>query len=350
MACLRKNVGREGWEKGMLKKMSQKKMVALALGAMLTVGLLAGCGDEKKEPAKTTAKVHQVGVLQLVQHGALDASNKGFVDGLASKGFKDGVNVKIDQQNAQGDQSNLKTISQRFVNNKVDLIHAIATPAAQIVANTTKTIPIVGSAIVDYKTAKLVQSVEKPGGNITGTSNHNPPSRQIDLALKLVPNAKKVGALYTSSELNSQLQVAAMKAYAATKGLTVIEATVTNVNDIQQAVQSLLGKVDFIYCPTDNTIASAMSNIVKITVPAKLPVFLGDEAPVRSGGATAGASVNFYKLGFQAGEMAADILSGKSKPADMPIGFQQDVKVLINKKSAEAIGLKIPADLLKSVE
>ena len=328
-----------------------KKTMVLGLSLMLLLALgLTGCGGEKKEPAKATAKVHQVGVLQLVQHGALDASNKGFVDGLASKGFKDGVNVKIDQQNAQGDQSNLKTISQRFVNNKVDLIHAIATPAAQIVANTTKTIPIVGSAIVDYKTAKLVQSVEKPGGNITGTSNHNPPSRQIDLALKLVPNAKKVGALYTSSELNSQLQVAAMKAYAATKGLTVIEATVTNVNDIQQAVQSLLGKVDFIYCPTDNTIASAMSNIVKITVPAKLPVFLGDEAPVRSGGATAGASVNFYKLGFQAGEMAADILSGKSKPADMPIGFQQDVKVLINKKSAEAIGLKIPADLLKSVE
>ena len=115
-------------------------------------------------------------------------------------------------------------------------------------------------------------------------------------------------------------------------------------------MQSLIGKVDFIYCPTDNNIASAMSNIVKVTVPAKLPVFLGDEAPVRSGGATAGASVDFYKLGFQAGEMAADILSGKAKPADMPIGFQKDVKVIINKKSAEAIGLKIPADLLKSVE
>ena len=331
-----------------MKTWMKMSMAAVLAAAALVYG---GCGgSQPKGGAGSASGKPIIGVVQIVQHGSLDEANKGFVDGLASKGFKDGVNVKIDQQNAQGDQSNLKTISQRFVNNKVDLIHAIATPAAQIVANTTKTIPIVGSAIVDYKTAKLVQSVEKPGGNITGTSNHNPPSRQIDLALKLVPNAKKVGALYTSSELNSQLQVAAMKTYAAQKGLTVIEATVTNVNDIQQAVQSLLGKVDFIYCPTDNTIASAMSNIVKITVPAKLPVFLGDEAPVRSGGATAGASVNFYKLGFQAGEMAADILSGKSKPADMPIGFQQDVKVLINKKSAEAIGLKIPADLLKSVE
>lgn len=333
-----------------MMKMGRKKMLALALGALLTVGLFAGCGSEKKETSSDKQKVHQIGVIQLVQHGALDESNRGFVDGLASRGFKDGVNIKIDQQNAQGDQSNLKTISQRFVNNKVDLIFAIATPAAQIVANETKTIPIVGAAIVDYKTAKLVQSVEKPGGNVTGTTNYNPPKRQIDLALKLLPNAKKVGALYTSSELNAQIQVAAMKEYAAQKGLTVVEATITNVNDIQQAAQSLVGKVDFIYCPTDNNIASAMSNIVKITVPAKLPVFIGDEAPVKTGGATAGLSVNFYKLGFQSGEMAADILTGKSKPADMPIASQEDVKVIINKKMAEAIGLAIPEDLAKAAQ
>ena len=334
----------------MMKKMGLKKMMVLALGAMLAVGLFAGCGSEKKETSSDKQKVHQIGVIQLVQHGALDESNRGFVDGLASRGFKDGVNIKLDQQNAQGDQSNLKTISQRFVNNKVDLIFAIATPAAQIVANETKTIPIVGAAIVDYKTAKLVQSVEKPGGNVTGTTNYNPPKRQIDLALKLLPNAKKVGALYTSSELNAQIQVAAMKEYAAQKGLTVVEATITNVNDIQQAAQSLVGKVDFIYCPTDNNIASAMSNIVKITVPAKLPVFIGDEAPVKTGGATAGLSVNFYKLGFQSGEMAADILTGKSKPADMPIASQEDVKVIINKKMAEAIGLAIPEDLAKAAQ
>jgi len=334
----------------MLKKMCQNKMLALAIGAMLAVGVLTGCGGEKKETSKATEKVFQIGVLQLVQHGALDDSNRGFVDGLASRGYKDGVNIKIDQQNAQGDQSNLKTISQRFVNNKVDLIHAIATPAAQSAVNETKTIPIVGTAITDYKTAKLVQSIEKPGGNITGTSDHNPPEKQIDLALTLLPNAKKVGALYSSGEVNSQIQVASMKAYAAQKGLTVIEATITNVNDIQQAVRSLLGKVDFIYCPTDNNISSAMSNIVKITIPAKLPVFLGDEAPVLKGGATAGASVNYYKLGFQAGEMAADILSGKSKPADMPIGFQKDVKVVINKKSAQAIGLTLPAELQNAAE
>ena len=333
----------------MLKKTCRKKVLAVAIGALLTVGVLGGCGGEKKETGAEKGKVFQIGVLQLVQHGALDDSNKGFVDGLASRGYKAGENIKIDQQNAQGDQSNLKTISQRFVNNKVDLIYAIATPAAQIVANETKTIPIVGAAIVDYKTAKLVQSNEKPGGNITGTTNYNPPKRQIDLALKLVPNAKTVGALYTSSELNAQLQVKAMKEYAAEKGLTVVEATVSNVNDIQQAAQSLLGKVDFIYCPTDNNLASAMANVAKITIPAKMPVFVGDETMVKMGG-TAGISVNFYKLGFQAGEMAADILSGKSKPADIPIGSQEEVKVIINKEAANAIGLTIPEGLMKEAK
>lgn len=333
----------------MLNSLRRKKLLVAVLGTAFAVGILAGCGSGKKEASIEKGRVYQIGVLQMVQHGALDDSNKGFVDGLAAKGYKDGVNIKIDQQNAQGDQSNLKTISQRFVNNKVDLIFAIATPAAQIVANETKTIPIVGAAIVDYKTAKLVQSNEKPGGNVTGTTNHNPPQRQIDLALKLIPQAKTVGALYTSSELNAQLQVSAMKQYAAQKGLKVIEATVSNVNDIQQAAQSLLGKVDFIYCPTDNNLASGMPNVAKIALPAKMPVIVGDETMVKTGG-TAGVSVNFYKLGVQAGEMAADILSGKSKPADMPIGSQAEVKIIINKKAVEAIGMTIPEELKKEIQ
>ncbi|CUH97528.1 putative secreted protein [Propionispora sp. 2/2-37] len=331
----------------MLKNLLQKKMIAAGLGIVLAAGAIAGCSGEKKEAGAN--KVYRIGVLQLVQHGALDDANKGFVDGLASRGYRNGENITIDQQNAQGDQSNLKTISQRFVNNKVDLIYAIATPAAQAVANETKTIPIVGSAITDYEAAKLVQSNAKPGGNVTGTTDYTPPKKQIELALKLIPQAKTVGALYTSSEANSQVQVKEMKEYAAEKGLTVLEATVTNVNDIQQAAQSLIGKVDFIYCPTDNTIASAMANIAKIAVPAKLPVFVGDETMVKTGG-TAGISINYYKLGYQSGQMAADILSGKVKPADMPIGLQEDVEVIINQETVKAIGLLIPEELLKEAK
>ena len=152
-----------------------KKLKMLTAGVMLTLamGLMAGCGGEKKEAKKADAKVN-VGIVQLVEHSALDAANKGFVDGMASKGYKEGQNVVYDRQNAQADQSNLQNIAQRFVNNKVNLICAIATPAAQTVANVTPDIPIVGTAITDYKAAKLVKDNVKPGTNVTGTTDMNP--------------------------------------------------------------------------------------------------------------------------------------------------------------------------------
>jgi putative ABC transport system substrate-binding protein len=157
-----------------------------------------------KKPAAN--KMYNVGIAQLVEHAALDAANKGFVDGLASKGYKEGQNVKFDKQNAQADQSNLQNIAQRFVSNKVDLICAIATPTAQTMANATKDIPIVGTAITDYEAAKLVKDNKKPGTNVTGTTDMNPVKEQIDLAIKIVPNAKTLGLIYCSSEVNSQIQ------------------------------------------------------------------------------------------------------------------------------------------------
>ncbi len=315
-----------------------KKALAAATLAV-SIGLLAGCGGEK---AQDGAKAYNIGVVQLVEHAALDAANKGFVDGLASKGYKD--NVKFDQQNAQADQSNLANISQRFVNNKVDLICAIATPAAQSVANATKDIPIVATAVTDYEEAKLVASNAKPNTNVTGTTDMNPIKEQIDLLLKLVPNAKKVGTVYCSSEVNSQKQIAIMKAYAQTKGLTVVEATVSTVNDIQQAAQSIVGDVDAVYIPTDNILASAIPTLIAITDAAKVPVICGEANMVLAGGlATLG--VDYYKLGFQTGEMAADILAGKSKPADMAIQSLEEMTLTINADSAKKLGIEIPADL-----
>ena len=145
--------------------------------------------------------------MQLVEHNALDQANKGFVDGMASKGFKEGANVTYDRQNAQADRSNLQNIAQRFVSNKVDLICAIATPAVQTGNNVTSDIPIVATAVTDYKSAKLVKDNNKPGNNVTGTSDMNPVERQLDLLVKLVlPQAKVIGTIYCSSEVNSQLQ------------------------------------------------------------------------------------------------------------------------------------------------
>ena len=325
------------------------KIKALAAGLMLTLALgVLGCGGDKKEAPKKAEKVN-VGIVQLVEHAALDAANKGFVEGLASKGYKEGQNITYDRQNAQADQSNLQNIAHRFVNNKVNLICAIATPAAQTVANVTSDIPIVATAVTDYKTAKLVKDNAKPGTNVTGTTDMNPVEQQLDLLLKLVPNAKSVGTIYCSSEVNSQLQIEILKKAAAAKGVTVKEATVSNVNDIQQAARSLVGKVQAIYVPTDNVLASAMPTLVSVTEEAKLPVICGEGGMVKAGGlATLG--VDYYKLGFQAGEMAADILSGKSKPADMAIQAQKEFKAMVNLKEAEKIGLKVPEDVLKGAE
>ena len=325
------------------------KIKALAAGLMLTLALgVVGCGGDKKEAPKKAEKVN-VGIVQLVEHAALDAANKGFVEGLASKGYKEGQNIAYDRQNAQADQSNLQNIAHRFVNNKVNLICAIATPAAQTVANVTSDIPIVATAVTDYKTAKLVKDNAKPGTNVTGTTDMNPVEQQLDLLLKLVPNAKSVGTIYCSSEVNSQLQIEILKKAAAAKGVTVKEATVSNVNDIQQAARSLVGKVQAIYVPTDNVLASAMPTLVSVTEEAKLPVICGEGGMVKAGG-VATLGVDYYKLGFQAGEMAADILSGKSKPADMAIQAQKEFKAMVNVKEAEKIGLKVPEDVLKGAE
>ncbi len=328
-----------------------KKLQALAAGVMLTLALgIVGCGggEKKAEAPKAAAKVN-VGIVQLVEHAALDAANKGFVDGMKGKGYEEGKNVTYDRQNAQADQSNLQNIAQRFVNNKVNLIYAIATPAAQTVANATSDIPIVGSAITDYKTAKLVKDNNKPGTNVTGTTDMNPVAAQLDLLLKIVPNAKTVGTIYCSSEVNSQLQIAILKEAAAKKNVKVVEATVSTVNDIQQAARSLVGKVDALYIPTDNILASAMPTLSIVTQEAKLAVICGEENMCKAGG-VATLGVNYYNLGKQAGEMAADILAGKSKPADMAIQGQKEFKALVNQKEADKIGLKIPAEVLKNAE
>ena len=301
-----------------LSHISKKmKLLSLGVATVLAAGIFAGCGGSQ-QAGSSSGKTYKIGVVQLVEHNALDAANKGFVDGLKERGYEQGKNVEFDQQNAQADQSNLQNIAQRFVSGKMDLICAIATPAAQTVANATKDIPIVGTAITDYVGAKLAASNEKPGGNITGTSDMNPIKEQIDLLLKIKPDAKTIGTIYCSSEVNSEVQIKAMQEYAESKGLTVKVATISTVNDLQQAAQSLVGSVDAFYEPTDNIVASAMPTLVAITDPAKIPVICAEPNMVKAGGlATYG--IDYYKLGVQTGHMAADILEGKSKPADMSI-------------------------------
>lgn len=312
---------------------------------LVSIMMVAAClMSVSAKPKK--AKTIKIGVIQLVEHSALDANYKGFVDGLAEAGYVDGDNIKIDYQNAQGEQANCVTIAQKFVNGRSDLIFAIATPAAQAAANLTKKIPILISSVTDPESAKLVKSNNAPGGNVTGTSDLTPCAAQMDLIKKLYPEAKTVGMLYCSSEQNSHFQIKFAEEACDKLGLKYIEATVSNSNEIQQVTQSLCGKVDVIYSPTDNMIAAGMPLVGQVALENKIPVIVGEEGMCRAGGlATYG--INYYELGKQTAKMAVRILKGEAKPATMPIEYLDTCDFVVNEETAKVLGVKIPAELLK---
>lgn len=314
-----------------------KKIIVFA-AAIAALALFSSC--QKKD------KKIKIGVIQLVEHPALDKNYQGFVDGLKNAGFIDGQNIEIDYENAQGEQANCVTIAQKLVNDQSDLIFAIATPAAQAVANMTSDIPILVSSVTDPKTAQLVESNEKPGTNVSGTSDLTPCAAQISLLKRLLPSAKKVAILFCSSEENSRFQANLAEAACQKEGLDFVEATVSNTNEVQQVVQSLVGKVDAIYAPTDNMIASSMATVALVTTPNKIPVICGEEGMVQGGGlATYG--INYYELGLQTAKMAVEILKDGKKPADMPIQYLEKCDFSCNKEVADELGIEIPADLIK---
>lgn len=319
-----------------------KKTAIIILAIMLVLSftlVVAGCKAEEK----TT-----IGIIQYVEHVALDSARDGFIDALDDNGYVDGENITIDLQNAQADQSNLSTISDRFVADKVDLVLAIATPAAQSIAGKTKDIPILGTAITDYEAAKLVDSNEAPGGNVSGTTDMNPIREQIELLVKLVPDAQTIGVIYTSSEDNSIVQAEIAKEVIEEMGLTYTEVTITNSNDVQQAAQSIVEDCDALYLPTDNILASSMPVIAGVTIESKTPVICGESGMVIGGGlATLG--INYYDLGYQTGLMAVKILKGEADIATMPIESATDFDYAINGDIAEQIGLEIPADLAEYI-
>ena len=321
----------------------KKTFIAVAFVALCA--LLASCG------AKTAAsgnKVYKIGVVQLVEHVALDASYQGFVDGLKEAGYEDGKNIKIDYQNAQGEQANCITIAQKLVNDQDDLILAIATPAAQAVANLTTTIPVLVTAVTDPESAKLVATNAAPGGNVTGTSDLTPVAAQMDLLKQLVPGIQTVGFLYCSSEQNSKFQIDLAKAACDKLGIKYVDATVSNSNEIQQVTQSLVGKVQAVYSPTDNMIAAGVPTVAGVLNQAKIPFICGEEGMVKAGGlATFG--VNYYELGKQTAKMAVEVLNGK-KPAEMPIQYLETCDFAVNEATAAAIGITIPTELLAQVK
>ncbi len=323
------------------------KKIAAAFAAVAAASVLllsAGCKEKSAASNAESAKKIKIGIIQLVEHPALDQAYKGFVDELAAEGYVDGDNITIDYQNAQGEQANCVTIANKLVNDRDNLIFAIATPAAQAVANLTKDIPILISAVTDPKTANLVESNEHPGTNVSGTSDLTPVAAQISLLKRILPNAKKVGLMFCSSEANSIFQIDLAKAACAAEGLEYVEASVSASNEIQQVTQGLVGKVDALYVPTDNMLAAGMANVAMVANQAKLPVICGEEGMVKSGGlATYG--INYYELGKQTAKQAVAILRDGANPAEMPIEYLEKCDLAVNHDTEAAIGVKVPVEM-----
>ena len=292
---------------------------------------------------KKTSQI-KIGVLQLIEHNALDSAYKGFVDGLKEAGYENGKNIIIDYQNAQGEQANCITIGQKFINDKSDLILAIATPAAQAIANMTKDIPILITSVTDPADSKLVANNNAPGGNVTGTSDLTPVEAQIELLKEIIPNVKTVGLLYCSSEQNSVFQINIAKKKLDSMGIKYIDIAISNLNEIQQVIQNVVGKVEAIYTPTDNMIANGMATVALMTEPAKLPVICGEGGMTMLGG-TATYGINYYELGKLTSTQAVSILKGDKKTSEMPIEYLQKFDLVVNTNMIESIGLTIPESL-----
>ena len=277
--------------------------------------------EEKTSGEKTSSgKVYKIGVLQLAQHVALDSANEGFFKALDDAG----LNYQADNENAGGDQSAAQTIAQKLVDDKNDLILAIATPAAEAVVNATDEIPVIITAVTDPEKSELVKKNSAPGGNVTGTSDLTPVKEQIDLIKKLVPSAKTVGILYSSAEV----------------GLEVKEFTFSNTNELQTVVESMVGKVDVIYTPTDNAVAIGMETISSVATENKIPIICGEDTLIAKG-ATATYGIDYYEIGYLAGKQAVRILTENAKPAEMPIEYldKSKVRLSINPEVAKELGL-----------
>lgn len=329
-----------------------KRKIPMILGMLLMGTGLIGCGnstaDNSGQSAGNNEAKKNIGIVQLVQHDALDSANKGFVDALKEKGYEEGKNITIEQQNAQGEQANAQTICSQFTDAKKDLIFAIATPAAQAAYNSTKDIPIVFTAVTDPVAAKIANDWKSSGTNVTGTSDKVPVDQQIDLLKKLIPDAKTLGVIYNTSEANSVIQVDELKKAAEAKGLSVKEIGVTNVNEINQNLSSALGDIDVLYTPTDNTVASGYALVGNLCVENNVPIIGAEEAVVDKGG-LASIGIDYYKLGQEAGYKAVEILEGK-EPSDIEITTLSEMSFTINTDVAEKLGITIPDDILKDAK
>ncbi|GLC87998.1 ABC transporter substrate-binding protein [Lysinibacillus piscis] len=315
------------------------KLSFLLVGLLL---LLAACGGKsssepkENESSESVGKSYKIGITQIVEHPSLNAATEGFKKAIEESG----LNVEYDTQIAQGDNSLNTTIANNFVSANVDLIFANSTPSAQAAATATGEIPIIFTSVTDAVGAQLIDSMDKPGKNITGTIDLHPETISKTVAFLNDLGAKKVGMVYNAGEQNSVAQVAEVKKIMSEQGLSVVEASAATSADVKQATESLLGKVEAFYIITDNTVVSALESVIGVANDNKLPLIVGELDSVARGGLAA-YGFEYFDIGYEAGQMAVKILKGEATPADTPAQYPQNLKLLINKKVADDLGIDI---------
>lgn len=291
------------------------------------------------------AQSYKVAVSQIVEHPALDATRQGLLDGLRAKGYEEGKNLQFTYQTAQGNPAIAVQIARQFVGEKPDVLVGIATPTAQALAAATRTIPVIFTAVTDPLGAKLIKDLEHPGGNVSGLSDLTPVSQHVDLMGELVPGLKTIGVVYNPGEANAVALVNLLKSAAGLKHIEVMEGTALKSADVQAAARIIAPKVQVIYAPTDNTVASAIDALIGVADQARIPVFGGTTSFIENG-AVASLGFDYYQVGVQTADYVEAVLRGR-KVGELPVTFAKGSDLVLNQQAAEKLGIIFPEAMVK---
>lgn len=317
------------------------RKLGLLCSLLIITVVLAACGGEKYE--------YNIAISQIVEHPSLDATREGFLDALKDAGIVEGENLGVDYNNAQGDSTNNHSIAQKIASKEFDLVYAIATPSAQAVVNAVKDMPVLFAAVTDPLDAKLVDDIESPSGNVTGASDFNPASTQqlMDFIVQFIPNVEKVGIIINEGEPNAVVMAEIAEEQLAKHGIELVRAGVTNSSEVQQAAQSLVGRVDAFFVTLDNVVVEAVEAIIQVANENDIPFFASDRDTVEKG-AFATVGFRYYDHGYQAGQMAVEILKNGKQPSDLSVTFPDKMDFILNLKAAAEQGIKV-TDVMKNM-
>lgn len=317
----------------------KKRVLALVLTAAMAAAALSGCGGKEG---------YTIGISQFADHGSLDNCREGFLAGLAEEGIKEGENLTIEYVNAQADPGTAGLIASNFVTKKVDMICAIATPSATTAYNATMNgdIPVIYTAVSDPVIAGLANEDGSPVGNVTGTSDVLAVDAQLQMIREILPEAKKIGIIYTTSEANSESTIAQYKAAAGNYGFEIVDSGVTAESEVALAAADICGKVDCITNLTDNTVVDALQTVLDEANKAGIPVFGSEVEQVKSG-CVASMGLEYVELGKQTGRMAAKVLKGEAKASEMKFEVISEPSLYVNFAAAQKLNLVLPVNYAK---